>query len=247
MKLILLFLLSFLFSCSSVQKISSLSSSKRLYIWKDKSGEFVLERDVRVSKKKLATRSTLSLLSNRTKVLEKTVGVSQIGLVKIRGNTIASLRPFASQHSIWFDKKEYFSQLKVNAKKKALDVKLSSPEEKWKGAKEFKFPKGFIFCFFSQIPECVKRHGLLKMDNRGKQIYIIWDSYPYHTEQLEGVLDQPFQSANFAFNTVIRGEKRYSLNLENQILFYHFNNRDEFEKMYWIAQGITVKRYEEEY
>jgi hypothetical protein len=239
-KVILFLILVSLTSCSLPTIKNKFQDSKNIFSFKDKTGSYYLDREVRLKGTQIVVRRKITPQMKRELTLEKTIAVSQVG--SIGKKRVPSMRPVVAQHTIWFEKQKYMSQIKVNTKKRALEVVMESPEEKWNGKKTIPFPRGKVFCFFSQIPECVKVHGFLGENPKGKELYIIWDSYPYQIETFEGVGSGPFQSAIFEFNGVDEKSKRYTLNLGNQLIFYHFNYDNEFEKMYWISQGISMVR-----
>ena len=228
-----------LLSCSSLQT-NNIKNTRNSFNFKDRFGLYNLEREVRNKNNQLILRRQLSPQMQRSLVLEKTIVVSQLGTIGKK--RMPSMRPVIAQHTIWFEKQKYFTQLKVQPKTKTLEVVMKSPEKKWSGQKLIKFPKGKIFCFFSQIPECVKYHGLLTSNNKPKEFYIIWDNYPYHQETYENVGESVFQMVRFQYNGEENGLKIYSLSLGNQIIFYHFNYDKEFERMYWIAQGVSLAK-----
>lgn len=233
-----LFLIFFL-ACSSSRNAVLSGSSNKTFILKDRSGEFLYKRDIKIKNGEIATRVTVMSPTNTSQVAEKTVTVSKIG----KNSKSKILRPEISQHSIWYEKEKYFSQLKTNIQKRSLSVLMESPEEKWQGAKQIRYPQGRIFCFFSQIPECVKFYGMLNNDpSSGFSIVVIWDNYPYQVEAYNNIGESPFQSAAFRFESEYKGTFRYKLEMSNQIIFYEFDVNREFDKMYWIAQGITLVR-----
>ena len=233
-------LLLFLFvACSSRNKFLKQGSGKSTFILKDRSGEFLYQRDVKIKNGEIATRVRVLNASNTAQPVEKTISISQIGQTK----TNKVLRPKVSQHTIWYEKEKYFSQLQTNVKNKSLDVLMESPEDKWQGAKSVIYPRGRIFCFFSQIPECVKFYGMLNDDPAmGYNLVIIWDNFPYQVESYSNIGDGAFQSAKFRFESEYKGSLRYKLELSNQIIFYEFDVNRQFDKMYWIAQGLTLVR-----
>lgn len=247
MKFVLIFLLTF--SCAQNQKsYTSIKKSNRTFEFKDISGSFVVRRDIATKKNNIINRQQVMNPNDLDAPLEKTVAMAKLGTVKTRNGLRKSLRPVASQHSVWFNKKEYFSQLKVIPEKRSLEVVTKSPEEKWNGRETIKFPKGNVFCFYSQIPECVKAHGLLsKLENKTSKsvsLYIIWDNYPYHNQQLSGISKSAFQSVTLRFVENSKNSLKYSLDLSNQSIFYLFDSQKNLENMYWIAQGISLKSQE---
>jgi hypothetical protein len=247
-----LLLFIFLFSCASpfVVPVSSLKlgEDKAIYDYKDVSGSMSLSRIVRKKQKtKIITSQKLfSTQTNDRKLLEKSLVVSELGVLTIGKRKKPTLRPFASQYSVWFDGKEYFTQIRMNKKKKSLDVFMKSPEKKWQGKKSVKFPQGSYFCFFSQIPECLKSLEFFNRaikDGKGDiSIYVIWESYPYYKE-LYGNLEAPlFTQAKFTYKGVREGEYKFRLDLPNQVILYQFNKDYQYTKLFWVAQGMQIKR-----
>ena len=72
-------------------------------------------------------------------------------------------------------------------------------------------------------------------------LVIIWDNYPYHQEQFANMKDEVFSQQNL----VLLKMKKQGINLldtENHAIFYHFDKKLRFSKMYWVAQGISLVR-----
>ena len=241
MKAILLFLTGIIVSCSSAsrQTAQRIDSGKSVFYLKDRSGEFIVERSVKVASGKIVVKREVFSPNEMNEPLEKTITVASLGKVKTKAGQRPGLRPEVAQHTIWYEKNKFFSQLKVNPGKRALDAVMESPEAKWQGERSFPIPKGSVFCFFSQIPECAKVHGLLGEDSRAKQIQIIWDNYPYHQEMYEGVSGDPFERAVWAFDKKSSGQSRYGLLVGTQLILYEFDAEENFKNMFWVSQGIS--------
>jgi len=226
-------------SCSHRDKNVPIGKHEHVFLLKDRSGEFLYKREVKINTQEVATRISVMNPNNTTISSEKTVSISRLGIIS--QNKV--LRPTVSQHTIWYEKEKYFSQLKTNIKKKTLDIIMQSPEDKWQGNLSLEYPSAKVFCFFTQIPECVQFYGMLTSDPEASfNLVIIWDNYPYHTEAYAQVADNPFQNASFSFDGEYKNGKRYKLQMSNQIIFYEFDVNKQFDKMYWIAQGITLVR-----
>jgi hypothetical protein len=215
-------------------------SGSRTYTYQDFSGEYLLTREIRKNKNKLITRA--KLISKSGKELESQVSVSKIGFVKnIKNKNISSLLPSISQFRVWFDKKEYFSQTKILRQEEMLEVTTKSPEEKWNSVKKHKIPKGKYFCYFSQLPECLKLQNLLLQAARKTiKVFVIWDNFPYHNEQFEGLGTEPISVASLSLTSHSKTEFKYTLDIGNQIIFYHFNRKLQFEKLFWVSQGLSI-------
>lgn len=241
-QLLLLFLVS---SCSTQIFKGEPSQGKTTYSYSDVSGSYKLNRESRQIKKKLVTRNQLlNTKGGQAKVLEKTIMVSQIGSIKGSKSRILTVRPVASEFTVWLEGKKYHSRMQLNEKTKSMSLTLDSPETKWQGQSEIKFPKGKNFCFFSQIPECLYHNYYLPLahENRNKKydFYVVWDGYPYIQDQLTSVGQSLFGSATLKFDGEINGQFRYIVEVEGQMILYHFTRSYDLLKIAWIYQGITV-------
>lgn len=245
-KIFSLFIFLLFLSCSpkifdSTKKTKINSNKVSYFLFKDVSGQYIVKREVIQNQKQLVLRQTLFPPGAEKSPLEKSVTVTKFGAVKNKGKKYLASRPFASQYSIWFEKKEFFTQMKLNVQKKGLDVYLKSPEAKWQGKSFEKLPKGLKYCWFSQIPDCIKR--IIKLDKKSMKpssFYIVWDGFPYYSEQLQRLSGRPYTLANVYFDGEFDKTYRFGVNVENQIIFYHFNFDLEFERMFWVAQAITM-------
>lgn len=222
---------------SEVKNLNSIN----YYLFKDMSGEYIIKREVIENKKQLIVRQSLFPPGKEKSPLEKTVTVMKFGIIKNKGKSYFAFRPWASQYSIWFEQKEFFSQMKLNVLKKGFDVYLKSPEEKWKGKRFVKLPRGLKFCWFSQVMDCLKK--IVKLDQKNKKstsFYIVWDGFPYYSEQLHNLSGNAYSLAHVYYDGEFEQTYRYAVNVENQIIFYHFNYDLEFERMFWVTQAITM-------
>lgn len=240
---ILVFLLT---SCSALapKRLSARpQSSATSYKLKDRTGEYLLKRYVKAVGNKVANKNEVFAEAEGSEPLEKTVVVSELGSVRAKVGSRPALRPNASEHVIWFDKKRYFTSMKVDTKSKSLNARMESPEKDWTGNKSFPFPKGAAFCFFSQVPECVKAHGYLEARDAPREIQIIWDSYPYHAELYNGISSGPFTKGIWAYDKKMDGNFRFGLLVEGQLILYDFDKSFMLRNVYWVAQGysLTVK------
>lgn len=246
-----LFLLLFLFMSCSVTGVKGRSGEKKSltsqdYTLTDFSGEYLYRRDVKKLSRKLITRVKIFSKEGYHE-LESLVSVSKIGTVKgAAGKNKTALIPEVSQFKVWFEKKEYFSQLKINRKEKKIEVLTRGSSLEPEKIKTYKVPHGKFFCFFSQIPECVKLQNLLLLSARKSvKLYIVWDNFPYHNEQYEGLGKGPLTLATMSLSSHSVNDLRYSLDLGNQVIFYHFDKDLSFKKMNWVSQGISLKTREE--
>jgi hypothetical protein len=241
----ILILFCVLFSACTKLQVENGKNEKNInltfFLFKDISGEYIVKRELIESKNQLINRQSLFTIENPQTPLEKTVTVMKFGTIGKQNTKRLASRPTASQHSIWFEQKEFFSQMKLDIKKKNMEVYLKSPEEKWNGKKYENLPKTHRFCWFSQIPECVKKLFKLQTFNKEPQSFIVvWDNFPYHNEQLQNMSGSLFSNANIAYDGDIDNTHRFAVSFDGQVILYHYDKNFVFEKMFWIAQGIAM-------
>jgi hypothetical protein len=229
-------------SCSSSKNQVDAKEGRWFYSYIDVSGTYVSKRETKLLKKKLVTRVQMSD-SKSQKVVEKSITVSQMGTIKEKKARVLTLRPYASEFSVWLEGKRYFSKMQLDPKSRSMVVKVEGPDPKWKG-ETVAFPKGKYFCFYSQIPDCLYHTGLLKRVQNNKQImvpfYIVWDQWPFTQEMFSGLGRELFAKAELKFDGQVNQIIRYVVELDGQVILYHFSTNFELKKIAWIAQGITV-------
>lgn len=243
MKILLLLLL--LISCSSILLTESPIQGKTTYSYSDVGGTLQLNREKKIIQKKIVTRNQLiDTKDGRNKVLEKTILVSRIGSIKTKKSRILIVRPQASEFTIWLEGQRYTSRMELNPKTQSMKIGLASPEQKWQGDLDIKFPKGKYFCFYGQIPECLYHNSLLIQANAHRRnkynFHIIWEGYPFIQDLLTNVGRNLFAVATLKFDGEINGQFRYSVEVEGQMILYHFTKSFDLIKVAWIAQGITI-------
>lgn len=219
-------------------------NNAQVYAYYDVSGQFEYAREVKFNKGKLATRvQIMAEAGGNERLLEKTFAVSAVGSVKSQEGRVTAVRPELSQHTVWLDGKKYFSQLKMNPKKRVLEAIMDSPDPKWQGKREVKIPSGRIFCFYSQLPECLLLSDLLLSADTGRRqlsFIMVWDSWPYHQEHFNGLKSSPFASASLIAEAKKKSDKRYNVEVAGQTLSLHFSPDNTFVRMFWTSQGISL-------
>jgi hypothetical protein len=237
-------LLLFLSGCTNLATNLPLHEGKTNYSYSDVSGSFHLQREVKKVKLKLVTRQHLLDKNAGQKLLEKSVAVSQLGTVSSKHRRVLAMKPLASEFTVWLEGKKYSSSMSTNSNTRSMTVKLDGPEPKWQGVQEIKFPKSKYFCFFSQVPECLHQLQLLKLaqgaPDKAFEFYIIWESWPYIQEQLTNVGTSLFSSAELKFEGSMKGQLRFIVDVDGQIILYHFSKSYDLVKIAWVAQGISV-------
>ncbi|MBT3584238.1 MAG: hypothetical protein HN509_04995 [Halobacteriovoraceae bacterium] len=234
-------------ACSSGEQVSSsiLNNRRTKYDLTDNAGKFKVEREVFYQKKNndfIIKRKVFSKSKKSTNILEKSITISKLGKVK----KLPLLRPSVSQYSVWFDGKKYFSEMKVDVKKKAIVLRMKSPEKQWNGQKTIKFPKGNgVFCFYSQVAECASVTGFVKKaveKGAGKmRFYILWDGYPYFQEQYLNLPTEIFTPAIFQYDGKNRKQEiRFTLKAGGQSIFYFLKKNGSFSKKFWVSQGFSM-------
>lgn len=245
MKWICLLLLAACSLLKSSHPLDQVSDSNKGYVFRDVSGKFYYSREIKKNKNNLVSRYQIfdqGGVQDRT--LEKSVAVSEMGSIKTKKGRRNTLRPVTSQYTAWLEGKQYFVQMKTLVQKRSLEIIMRSPEAKWNGRREIPYPKGDLFCFFSQMPECLKLSGLLDRailnPKRQFTFKVLWDSYPYHLEQYTNLPNQVFTDATVELDKDSKKDYRLSVEIGEQTLLYHFSKNREFTKMFWIAQGVQL-------
>jgi len=213
--------------------------------YQDRTGELSLKKEYKIQGSKLVHRTKL-FSRNATKELESTVAVSRLGNI---GKTFKSksILPEVSQFKVWFDKKKYFSQIKLDRKQKSLIVSSTSPEKEYNMQKQFELPGGLFYCYFTQLSECLKIQNLLyKSAKRGIKVYLIWESFPFHNEIYEGLGNLPFSVATLKLDKYNENTLNYSLDLGNQLIILKYNKKLELLGYYWVSQGISAESVNKE-
>lgn len=211
------------------------------FVLNDQNGSYILKREVKTSQNKLITRTKIFSPNTTAKPLETAVTVSKIGKSKKRKE--AALLPTESQFMVWLEKQKYMTRLKTDVASRKFVVDTKSPEKSMNGIKEFDIPRARYFCFFSQLPDCLAAQNLLLKARKSRvPIYIVWDSFPFHAEQYDGLTKDLITLASFYYVQKDRDSLKFELDLGNQIVIYHFDKQLKFEKLFWIAQGITMTR-----
>ncbi|WPU65204.1 hypothetical protein [Peredibacter starrii] len=242
MKILLVLLLAA--GCSSRGISPSQTEGKTTYSYTDVAGTYRIAREFKMVKQRLVSRNVLLSSGSDNKTLEKSITVSKLGSIRSNKSRLITLRPEASEFSVWLEGKKYSSSMRINPKTKSMRVTLDSPESRWRGTQEIPFPKGKFFCFYNQIPECLYRNSLLQnaYDTKKKKLefFVIWDNYPYLQDQLSHVGKNLFAPATLKFDGEIKNNFRYIVEVEGQIILYQFTKSLDLVKMAWIAQGITM-------
>ena len=243
-------------SCSSFkQKESSIivrpKYGKKKYSFVENEEKYILKKESGfVSKgKKFVVKRKLFAKEDKNE-LERSISISKIGV--LRGQ-IPVFRPEISQYSVWFDGNKYSNQIRINTEKKSLDIEINNPDQKNEnenGKKQtIKFPKGTgVYCFFSQLVECVSFTGFIekaiKKKSGAMNFHIVWDGYPFFQEQYPGIPNELFSVAELSFDGEnAKKEIRFSLNIDQQTIFYLFDRKGKFSKRIWVSQGQSILPY----
>jgi|GEM_PF-504190 len=247
--LVLIILGLFVVSCSSTKKAAEIKKdlihAPEKYSYTDKNGQFLVRLSSGFNKKNNSffTKRSLEIPGKDTdNLLETSVTFSDLGSVKKKN----MLRPKLSQYNVWFDGKKYFSELKMNQAKKAMDVRMVSPESQWNGVKQIKLPSTkALYCFFSQIIECAKTVGFLAESSKKEEgalyFYLIWEGYPYLNETFTNIPSQLFSKAQLEYDGITKdNERRFNLKVAGQSIFYVVDDKFQMKKMFWVSQGISM-------
>lgn len=235
--------------CARTEKKESTSSSILLkrgsysYHIQENSGEYFLKKENGWSRGN--TFTTKRTLQNRdqTTTLEKSISFSKSGSLK---NGVRLMLPEQSQYVVWFNKEKYTSIIKIDEKKKSFVVTVKSPEARWNGSKEIKFPSTTTpYCYFYQIIECAANMGFIGKSKSLKSmlldLYIVWEGYPFIQEQYSGLPDNVFTMASLSFDGKNEnGDYKFSLRFAEQMIAYVVDKKFRYYRMFWISQGLAM-------
>ncbi|MFA5582794.1 MAG: hypothetical protein WDA09_01155 [Bacteriovoracaceae bacterium] len=228
-------------SCSSAGQLKVPADSIQHYNYHDVSGDFKFTREKKTINKKVVNRSTISSRDG-SKLYEKSIMVSQPGSIKGKKGRVNTFRPMASDYEVWLDGKLHKSSLRLDVKNKAMRA-IVEPAGGKRRVESFKFPRHEQFCFYNQIAECLTYNGILSSvinSQKGREFFVVWDTWPYHKEMLSGVTDQLFMTALARYEGKDKDGHRIVIELAGQILLYHFSESFDLVKIAWVAQGITL-------
>ena len=247
--LVVLLLTMTLASCAKMAQKNPkelLANHDEQFNYTDKNGQYSMTISSGLDKKgkSFFTKRILELPNRqKDKALEQSVVISSLGSLKKK---LMILRPKISQYNVWFDGKKYTSELKINTAKKAIDVKMTSPESQWSGNRQVKFPSSTTLpCFFSQVMDCAKVSGFISKASEKKtgtmSLMVIWEGYPYLNETFSDFPSELFSEAQLEYDGMTKEkERRFNLRVAGQSIFYVLDDKDVMKKMFWVSQGITM-------
>jgi hypothetical protein len=246
-KILLLGLLLVLSACASSSSSikDALVKNKETFNYTDKNGSFKVSMESSLGKKgkTYVTKRSMELLGNqKEKILEKSIVLADLGTVK----KLPILRPRKSQYSVWFDGKKYFSELNIVPSKKAIDVRMVSPEKQWSGNKLIPFPNTkAIPCFFSQIIECADLTGFINASSKKEEgsmgLLVVWEGYPYLNETFSDFPNDLFSDAELIYDGKTKdAERKFNLKVAGQSIVFVINDKNKMTKMFWVTQGISM-------
>ncbi len=231
------FIFFFVLSCAGLPRMGSpLKDVNTFYTFQDGSGRYFLKKEIKHLDNKLVSRSRIYSLQQPDKELEKSVTASVIKEKQVH--------PVQSSFSIWFNKKENKSIIKIDRKENLLLSRLVKPVEK--EIEQFDFPSSIPVCFYGQLIECLYLGGNLeKAMSEEINIMIIWDGYPFYQELYEGMVGKVYSRAMFKLEEKTNKEYKFQLNLDSGQMIVYFLDKDlKLDRMFWIAQGISMIRQE---
>lgn len=245
-----IFLVCILSSCAYFEGILNhsnkhISKSKIGYKLTDKSGQYYYQREIGFDTKGIDFIVKNEIFNDeisRSKVLERSISISSV--VNIYNN--ASFIPKVSQYSVWFEGEKYFSQTKLNWKKREIHLKMISPEGQWDGERIIKLHNDVKYiCYFSQVMECAIKNGFIaktaKFDGGEMNFHIIWEGYPYVMEQYVGIAENIFAKAKLSFDGNLKsGIRRFTLQVDDQVIAYFLDKKNNLVRTFWVSQGLSI-------
>ncbi len=238
-----LFFISSFSSCSYFKlKDVTLEKGKSEYTLEEKSGNFLLKKEIGYSKngQSFIVKTQIFSSEKMNEFVEQSVSISYL---KKHSSGVPLLYPNKGQTDVWFDKSRYRTSFKIVGDE--IVFYLKTPEKKWSGVRKFKLPEGNgVFCLFSQLPECIRYIGFIKKSIKFRggsmRLYVIWDSYPFIQEQYEHINKGPFIHAEFKYEGRYQGLYRFGLHLSGQVIYYSFNQSEKLIRENWISQGRSL-------
>ena len=237
-------------SCSHMESKLGQKNFVARYNYQDTNGEFSYIKEVGTKDKgklsfvktKIFTRS-----QGEKKLLEQAINISKNESMKFDGKTFNALSPRVSQYIVWIDGKRYFSEMVIQPKNQSVLVKyLDLKDDNNLLEKRISFPKDKdrIFCFYSQLEECVRATGFLAKSIKERMgemnIYILWDGWPYFSEIYQMPDDELITPATLTYESLSNeGLHKYTLKSAGSEIYYHFAGNEVLEKKMWITQGMT--------
>jgi hypothetical protein len=244
MRLATFVILASIAGCAAGPLVGS-GDAKTSYAYVDEGGTYTFTRESKLLESKLVTRAQLlDTKGGKGRLLEKSVMLSRIGSIRSGRGRLLTVRPQASEYTVWIEGKKYVSRMQLVPARRAMRLTLESPEPKWRGTSEVPVPNGKYFCFFGQLPECLARANLLQnarnFEGRSFDFSLVWESYPYVQDLLTKTGQKLFQPASVKFDGEINGLFRYIVEVEEQVISYQFTKSFALVKVAWVSQGITV-------
>ncbi len=178
-------------------------------------------------------------------VVEKSVTFSEVVALQ-NGSKI--FRPQKSEAIYFLNEQKYISKLTFDYKKEVVRIQMDSPEEQWRGTKEYSLPKGNgAVCFYSIITECAVISeffaNAVKNNSGTMNFILVWEGYPYFQEQFLNLPPTPVTEATLTYDGRNNsGFYRFSLSAGGQSQFYFINKDGQLINHYWSSQAYTRVR-----
>ncbi len=209
-----------------------IKKGQREYYLEDVSGAYRVETEFARKKDKLVYKKILYDFENKIveKVLLLNTYIPEKGV----------MFPSVSQATTWIDKKKHFSSIKSDMDKQHYNIYVEPSNKKTTK----KFVNAKLVCAFSMIQLCIENFLNLDKLKKGKvrslKMWIMWDQFPFHklmyTDVYSGFMDKGILS----FDRTENGISYFALEFSGQIISFLFNSNNQFEKMYWVAQGLSL-------
>ncbi len=223
--------------------IPSIFNSRVNYKYTDLSGSFQLDRLSYRNQGKLLLQSQM-ILAGESRAIEERRVVSKMGYANIAGVNAGVIRPMISHFKAVFEGEEKFTQLKLDLERQKMIVRLEKPFQNFEIVSDYEIPSSLYLCFFSQIPDCLKHYNilnpLLNEEISSFQFWIVWESFPYNEFLYSEVSNEVFSLADLKYDGSATNEHRFTLEVQGQVISYHFDSNGKLLKMNWVAQGMSM-------
>jgi hypothetical protein len=236
----------------SNKKIDGVTNEVRHFKVSDAEGEYDLSREtgIDIKGKNAYVKSEVGDLNAGGKIIKISVSLSRIEKFKLKDREINVLRPKISQYSQNRDGVESVSQILLDYEKKK--IKFSHRDGKTKKTEKQSFDmmanakSNSIFCFYSQIEECIKVTGFLNLTREKKagamNFNMIFDADPFLADLSKEKVNTISYSASFEYEKQDDdGGARYVMKFGDYEIDYKFDKDNQMVKKNWIAQGLSIE------
>ncbi|MCB9094994.1 MAG: hypothetical protein H6621_08010 [Halobacteriovoraceae bacterium] len=232
----LLLFLIFLTTCSSGKIKLKNIDKESWYFLEDVSGTYDVKQSVYTSEDKIYFEKILYDPKDKGEFLEKYHFIAKFGGRKKTGHYLV---PIISQYKTWIDRNELYTEIKIRPKLKKYQITTSNNKKE----NLIPFVESNFICPFSFIADCLRLNGFLEQAVSGEEfrtdIWIMWDNYPFNQKIYARIFPGIFFKSKVLFEGVKDDLYLFTFEVSGQSVTLLYNKKLEFEKMFWVAQGLS--------